>query len=78
MSVISPAVNRQNAMDKPRRDRASMGGKDALEAAIFMAELTAELADIARRHHLDVLAYLLEMARLEAEHVRRELGEGRS
>lgn len=78
MSIRSPAVNTQNAMDNSRRDRASTGGEDALEAAIFMAELTAELADIARRHRFDVLAYLLEMARLEAEHIRHRLGEDRS
>jgi hypothetical protein len=29
--------------------------------------MSAELARLARRHHLEPLAYILEMARLEAE-----------
>jgi hypothetical protein len=41
------------------------GGPD--EATAFIAETVADLARIARRHHLDVLASLLEMARMEAE-----------
>lgn len=49
-------------------DSADQGGlRDAQEAADYVAEMTADLAKIARRHHLDMLGYLLDMARLEAE-----------
>lgn len=37
------------------------------EAACYVAEMTGDLAMLARRAGLDTLAYLLEMARLEAE-----------
>lgn len=43
-------------------------GHSAQEAAAYVAELGADLAQIARKHRLDMLAYLLEMARLEALH----------
>jgi hypothetical protein len=36
-------------------------------AADFVATLTTELAELARRHGLDTLGYILEMARMEAE-----------
>jgi hypothetical protein len=52
-------------------------GEDAVnprEAVSFIADLSGELASIASRHHLDTLAYLLDMARLEAENLRREIG----
>ena len=39
------------------------------EAAAYVAELTADLARIARGHGLDSLGYLLDMARLEAQSV---------
>ena len=45
-------------------------------AASYVAALTADLAAIARRQRLDTLAYLLEMARLEAEGVRSTGGGG--
>jgi hypothetical protein len=41
------------------------------EAAHFIAETAASLGELARRHRLDMLGYLLEMTQLEAEeHVR--------
>ena len=42
-------------------------GQDREQVAAYVAELTSELALIARRHGFDALAYLLDMARLEAE-----------
>jgi hypothetical protein len=47
--------------DEPPGD----GGPD--EAAAFIAETTAALARLARRHKLGLLVRLLEMARMEAE-----------
>ena len=45
------------------------GGPD--EAAAFIAETAAGLAQLARRHRLGMLVRLLEMAQMEAEeHVR--------
>ena len=37
--------------------------------------MSADLASIARRHGLDTLGYLLDMARLEAENISR-YGDG--
>jgi len=37
------------------------------EAANFIADTVASLTRLARRHDLDLLAYLLAMAQLEAE-----------
>ena len=36
-------------------------------AAAYVAALSADLATLGRRHKLDTLGYLLDMARLEAE-----------
>jgi hypothetical protein len=41
------------------------------EAASYLVEAVAELAQMARRHRLDMLCFLLEMALLEAEEVVR-------
>jgi hypothetical protein len=46
---------------------------DRAAAATYIAELGAELATLARRHGLNTLGYLLDMARLEAEEVRRHV-----
>ena len=35
-------------------------------AAAYIASMTAELALMARQHHLNTLSYILKMARLEA------------
>jgi hypothetical protein len=40
-------------------------------AADFVATFTSELAELARRHGLDTLGYILEMARMEAESLAR-------
>jgi hypothetical protein len=53
-----------------RRDAVPVPGSEATEreqAARYVRDLTTGLSSIARRHQLDVLAYLLDMARLEAE-----------
>ena len=41
--------------------------------ADYVAELTGELATLARRHGLDVLSYLLDMAQLEAANATRHV-----
>lgn len=46
---------------------------DQAAAATYVAELSAELARLARRHGLDALGYILDMARLEAENATRHV-----
>jgi hypothetical protein len=48
----------------------------ALEAARYIAQMTAELASIARGSNLDLLAYFLDMARVEATSTVRKLEDG--
>jgi hypothetical protein len=51
---------------KPQTDeQPGDGGPD--EAAAFIAEIAADLAQLARRHRLGMLVRLLEMAQMEAE-----------
>jgi len=55
--------------DEEVYDKASSSGKartSVAETAQYVAEFTAELAYLARQTKLDLLAYLLDMARLEA------------
>ena len=42
-------------------------------AAAYVAELSGDLSALARRHGLDALSYILDMARLEAEAVSRPI-----
>jgi hypothetical protein len=46
---------------------------DRAMAADYVAELSSELANLARQHGLDALAYILDMARLEAENANRHV-----
>jgi len=50
-------------------DQSAAGNASA--AANYVAAMSADLALLARRHGLDTLSYLLEMARLEAENIGR-------
>jgi hypothetical protein len=47
-------------------------GQDGQEtpnsAARYIASLAEELAELARRNGLETLSYILEMARIEADH----------
>ncbi len=44
---------------------------DPDSVANYVAAMSADLAVMARRHGLDTLGYLLEMAQLEAENITR-------
>jgi hypothetical protein len=44
------------------------------EAAAYVADLSADLARIARSHGFDVLGYILDMARLEAHTIATQAG----
>lgn len=48
-----------------------------VEAAQFIASRIAELGLLARRHRLETLGYLLDMAKLEADDVVRRHLKGR-
>jgi hypothetical protein len=39
------------------------------DAAHYIASLAHELADLAKSHELETLAYILDMARLEADQI---------
>jgi hypothetical protein len=43
--------------------------------ALYIGTLTGELARLARRHRLDTLAYILDMARLEADQIAKNSGD---
>jgi hypothetical protein len=49
----------------PTDDPPGDGGPD--EAAAYIAESVADLARVARRHNLEMLVRLLEMAQMEAQ-----------
>ena len=59
---------RQGAQDAP-------GDGGPLEAAAFIAEMATELAGVAHRHQLGMLAYLLDMVCMEAEEMVRTEAE---
>ncbi len=42
------------------------------DAALYIASITEELARLAKSHQLDALAYILDMARLEADQVSKQ------
>jgi hypothetical protein len=52
----------------------SQGASNRAAAADYVATVASELAQIARRHGLDALGYILDMARLEAENAARMNG----
>ena len=60
----TPPLRDQEAADAARGPGRT--GMNSAETAQFIAEFTAELAYLARQTQLDLLAYLLDMARLEA------------
>ena len=56
-----------------RRDR-TQGSDEAryrAEAASYIADLSGDLAMLARKHGLEALGFLLEMAKLEADNTVR-------
>lgn len=48
---------------------------DPAAAADYIAELAANLAALARRHRFEALGFILDMAKLEAEYTRRQIGK---
>lgn len=50
-----------------------MVASDPVKVADYVAAVTSELSMLARRHGLDALGFILEMARLEAENAAAKL-----
>ncbi len=68
---------RDSHSDVLRTDSLARDG-GPVEAARIISEAVAELAQLSRCHRLDMLAHLLDMARLEAdEFVRQRLTSGK-
>lgn len=51
-------------------------GDDRAQVAVYVASLSADLANMARHSGLDTLGYLLEIVRLEAENAARNMPSG--
>ncbi|MBN9586852.1 MAG: hypothetical protein BGN84_01570 [Afipia sp. 62-7] len=60
---------RQNRSEFLRTGNVADGGP--IEAASLVAETVADLTQLAKRHNLDTLGYLLDMAQLEADEIVR-------
>jgi hypothetical protein len=62
---------------KTKRKPAAKSGGDGgpTEAASFVAEQLVDLAQLARRHQLNVLGFLLEMSMMEATEIVRGRGK---
>lgn len=60
-----PSSGRRNVEQKPDKDEANRL-ESAAAVAQYIAGLVGELSELARRHRLDALAYILQMARMEA------------
>jgi hypothetical protein len=59
-----------------RRAGGSPQPESPTAAAVYIRTLAEELAQIAKRHHLESLRYILDMARLEADQVVKGSAEG--
>jgi hypothetical protein len=74
----SKSTQRQSAGRYMMEHSHAKGFIDSAAAAAYIAELSSDLAQIARRHGLDALGFILDMARLEAEALSRLQQRGRS
>jgi hypothetical protein len=54
-----------------RDDEQGLEAQTPTDAAAYIAELAANLSSMARKQQLELLAYLLEMVRLEATNLNR-------
>lgn len=52
--------------ERGKSEAARQSDDSPAQSAAYIADLTSELAKLARRSQLDVLAYLLDIAALEA------------
>ncbi|KAA0074443.1 hypothetical protein CIW50_16040 [Tardiphaga sp. P9-11] len=61
-------------MTPPIPDDQAQGDGGPEEAALYIKSAVRDLSRMARRHHHDMLAYLLDMVHLETEEVLRLRG----
>ena len=52
---------------EPKAADAQTRAQERADAAAYIADLSASLAEIAKRHRLEALGYLLDMVHTEAE-----------
>jgi hypothetical protein len=68
--AMRPSGKASSVNDRPPAEESARLGSSAMmtpaETARYVAEFSAELSYLARKANLDLLAYLLDMARLEA------------
>lgn len=81
--MVSPLPTPKSP-DPPSSDRTREPDREGRDdTAAYIAAMCAELGRTAHRHHLDTLAYILELAKLEADNerhtkaVRRSTSSGR-
>ena len=67
MSTPTRAVAAAGPVDRPHTDPAPGRRHAAANVSSYIADMCAGLIDMAEAAELDVLAYILGMARLEAE-----------
>ncbi|MGX7742972.1 hypothetical protein [Rhodopseudomonas parapalustris] len=63
--MTSPSESHRNSRSARPRD----GGP--VEAAQYLSEATGQLIQVAQAHRLDMVCYLLDMARMEAKEIVR-------
>jgi len=51
-----------------------LGGAGSANVALYISTLADELARLARGHDFEALAYILDMARMEAEQICKQWG----
>jgi hypothetical protein len=59
-----------------RTGSAALPPDSPVAAAIYIGTLTEELSQMAKRHGLDSLRYILDMARLEADQIAKGTNDG--
>lgn len=66
-------MTRRDRTSEQRRDRPGTGAGEGgpEEAARYLVTAVADLGHIARRHRLETLGFLLDMAQMEAEDIVR-------
>lgn len=68
---MRPAISSRKSSNRPaapsRPEKAAPGGKNSVELAAYIAEMTAEMATLAGAADLPMLVYFLNLARVEAD-----------
>jgi hypothetical protein len=73
VEVYSAANDGRGQLTASGHEERGHMGESTSDAALSIASLTEELARIAKAHGLETLAYLLRLARLEADQISKSL-----